>query len=157
MSDYTEQEVEDLKVKLAANYEADPDTGCWNWTGWIDGGYGRIMLGHRRKILAHKASYMVHIGGLPSGSKLYRTCKNRKCINPWHLTLGEESDRLGVSIESVRNAVRGLGQCVRAVDVAIELELPSDVKTLAKLELILEDPDHFAPTVKDGKKFYQAI
>ena len=88
----------DLGDWLAERWEAGPD-GCWNWTGATGkDGYGRAGLHHPRwvaqlppeltrpaKWLAHRLSYIVHVGPIPDGLTLDHLCRNRRCINPGHL------------------------------------------------------------------------
>lgn len=58
---------------------------CWTWTGVLNrNGYGRIRIGKRR-IGAHRISYMLVFGRIPEGLVLDNTCRNRACVNPFHL------------------------------------------------------------------------
>lgn len=58
---------------------------CWNWTGAINlNGYGHLTLinGSAR---AHRVSYEIYVGEIPSGLVIDHLCSNRKCVNPAHL------------------------------------------------------------------------
>ncbi len=58
---------------------------CWEWTGKIDRhGYGHFHMG-QRKWLAHRASYSLLKGDIPSGVSLDHLCRNTRCVNPDHL------------------------------------------------------------------------
>jgi hypothetical protein len=71
--------------------------GCWLWTGTIDkGGYGILSGGINVKIRAHRFSYVLHVGAIPSGLALDHLCRVRNCVNPKHLepvTIGENVRR----------------------------------------------------------------
>jgi hypothetical protein len=54
---------------------------CWIWKGHVSGkGYGR--LGNQ---LAHRISYKLHFGSIPSGLCIDHICRNRSCVRPDHL------------------------------------------------------------------------
>jgi hypothetical protein len=56
---------------------------CWEWEGSKrSNGYGRFGAPTK---LAHRMSYEFFIGPIPDGMQLDHLCRNRGCINPWHL------------------------------------------------------------------------
>lgn len=73
--------VERLLAKVIR--EAD---GCWRFTGALGPitGYGQFWL-NGRQWLAHRASYVLHVGQIPEGLQLDHLCRNRACVNPAHL------------------------------------------------------------------------
>lgn len=65
--------------------EEDAD-GCWIWIGARSrGGYGSFSSAPGRTASAHRWAYESLRAAIPEGLQLDHLCRNRACVNPWHL------------------------------------------------------------------------
>ena len=84
---------ERLDRKLA-NYEVDPDTGCWVWQGscYQRTGYGQLCArtpaGKKVSLRTSRLMLAVHQNIEPLDKVVMHSCDNPPCINPEHLSLG---------------------------------------------------------------------
>lgn len=86
-----------------------PESGCWLWTGGLQGGgYGCAWDG-RRKWPAHRLAYEIAHGPIPHGLVVCHRCDVRTCINPNHLFLGTQRDNIRDAVAKGRIAT-GLRQ-----------------------------------------------
>jgi hypothetical protein len=61
--------------------------GCWEWTAATNGAtrpYGVFWDG-RRQVLAHRFSFEMHRGPIPTGLVVDHLCRNTRCVRPDHL------------------------------------------------------------------------
>lgn len=74
-----------FELRLWARIDKTPESGCWLWTGALNGaGYGAV--GRDNKVLrVHRVTYELLIGPIPDGLQLDHLCRNRACCNPSHL------------------------------------------------------------------------
>lgn len=92
-----------------ANVAPNDETGCWVWTGCLDGyhrtrnhgGYGQFYVQHRQW-KSHRFAYEFLVGPVPLGLNLDHLCRNRACCNPAHLepVTQKENVRRGVGMSS---------------------------------------------------------
>jgi len=80
--------------------------GCWVWMGAITSrGYGQFRFGCEQR--AHRASYILYKGKIPSGLLVLHSCDNPPCVNPDHLFLGTPKDNTTDMIKKNRDTIRG--------------------------------------------------
>ena len=80
--------------------------GCWAWTGARHPhGYGLIktMSGMSR---AHRVSYELSKGEIPTGLMVRHECDNPGCVNPTHLVVGTARDNVRDRVDRGRSADR---------------------------------------------------
>lgn len=78
---------------------------CWLWSGKPNkvNGYGRIHV-NGAGMGAHRFSYVLAHGDIPSGMIVRHSCDTPLCVNPDHLLLGTDWDNVQDQIERGRNA-----------------------------------------------------
>lgn len=76
---------------------------CWEWQGHCSkGGYGVVSFSGKQ-ILAHRASYEMNFGPIPTGHFVCHRCDNPKCVRPDHLFLGAPVDNVRDMLSKGRN------------------------------------------------------
>jgi hypothetical protein len=69
------------------------DDGCWLWQAGTSRGYGFLnILG--KNVYAHRMSYEIHKGEIPTGMCVLHKCDTPACVNPEHLLIGTHQDNM---------------------------------------------------------------
>jgi hypothetical protein len=78
-------------------------TPCWMWTASKkSNGYGQLILKKGVLIQAHRLSYMLAHGDIPSGLLVCHECDNPACVRADHLFLGTHKDNMQDSVKKGR-------------------------------------------------------
>jgi hypothetical protein len=90
---------------------------CWNWIGTRNGqGYGVFHHG-RLSWLAHRFSYIVLNGPIPSGLEIDHMCFNPSCVRPDHLDAVTHAENMRRSAMAGRMSRTPKNNRSRAFDV----------------------------------------
>ena len=74
-----------LEERLMFRVLRIPESTCWYWDAWVgEDGYGRIGVNGKLE-RAHRVSYELFRGPIPTGLHLDHLCRERSCVNPYHL------------------------------------------------------------------------
>lgn len=84
--------------------------GCWKWTASKNlRGYGQLTFGSRtdksrNTVSAHRLSWMINVGDIPSKMCVLHKCDNPPCVRPEHLYVGTHQDNMRDRDSKGRNA-----------------------------------------------------
>lgn len=84
---------------------------CWLWTGAKrNKGYGAFVYAKDGEVIqgrAHRYSYEIHKGDIPTGMFVLHSCDNPACVNPAHLALGSNQDNVTDMMKKGRHVSGG--------------------------------------------------
>lgn len=60
-------------------------TGCLEWQGAVNHGYGMVRHGTQSPQRAHRVSYIWSKGEIPKGFVIDHLCRNKLCVRSDHL------------------------------------------------------------------------
>jgi len=92
-----------IEVRFYERTLPEPNSGCWLWTGDIEGGgYGCLLLRKIKvgptwkkvRVKAHRVSWELHRGVIPEGMEVCHTCDLPCCVNPDHLFVGTHKQNM---------------------------------------------------------------
>lgn len=99
---------ESIRAFLGRATVQDSESGCDSWTGGLTAaGYARVTVNGREQY-AHRLSWQLANGPIPSGMKVDHTCRNTSCVNPDHLRLATHAENLqNLALTGQRNNTSG--------------------------------------------------
>lgn len=77
-------------------------SGCLEWKFAVDVlGYARTRhpSGENK---VHRISWVLQNGTIPASKKILHSCDNRRCVNPFHLSVGTQADNVADMMERGR-------------------------------------------------------
>ena len=84
--------------------------GCWPWLGGGRSakGYGHLGECGRggKMVLAHRLSFEIHNGPIPTGLVVMHSCDNPACVNPAHLRVGSMAENIKEAYDKGRKVCR---------------------------------------------------
>lgn len=94
---------DELRDKILANIKVVGD--CWVWQkSFGSHGYGNIATGGSLNETVHRVSYEVFNGRIPAKAVIMHSCDNKKCCNPEHLSIGNQSKNMSDALNGKRRS-----------------------------------------------------
>lgn len=93
--------------------------GCWIWTGAKENhGYGHFRP-HSVDYRAHRYSYMLANGPIPTGMHVLHSCDVYACVNPAHLRIGSHRENMADAKAKGRNTRGEKGRSAKLTEAAV--------------------------------------
>ena len=95
-----------LAERFQGKFIVNKKNGCWEWQAARNKkGYG--LIGDEngrdgRTLLAHRVSYELFVGPIPSGLLVMHKCDNPRCVNPEHLKVGTAQENSNDMVDKGR-------------------------------------------------------
>lgn len=103
----------------------DEVSGCWFWTRAHIQGYGALQINGKAEH-AHRLSWLIHRGEIPTGMWVLHRCDCPPCVNPDHLFLGDHLANVADKVAKGRQrGARGERQTTSKLTTAQVLEIRS--------------------------------
>ena len=98
--------------RFHGKYEKSGD--CWIWVAGTRPNakgtlYGRHYMDNGKSIGAHRFSYMLHHGDIPTGGYICHKCDTPLCVNPDHLFLSDHKGNMEDMVKKGRS-YKGSGE-----------------------------------------------
>ena len=89
-----------LAERLFSKCNPQLENGCIEWKmSLINSGYGAMRIGAGRRVLAHRAAWIIKYGEIPDGMFVLHNCDNKRCVNVEHLRIGTQKDNMRDAME----------------------------------------------------------
>lgn len=98
-------------LRIFKNFYVDKNTGCWIWKKRLNiGGYAICTATKGLSQVVHKTIFMLFFGEVLKGKQLDHLCRNRKCVNPFHLEVVStaENVRRGLSTKLNKKIINNI-------------------------------------------------
>jgi len=128
--------------------------GCWEWTASKVVGYGQISAGRRglQPLKAHRVSYEIVNGRIPSGLFCCHKCDNPACVNPDHLFLGTQKDNLDDMYAKGRDKTRAKPRKPRKLSDIQVYEIRNDPRIQREIAADYGVSTCLVSNIKNGRR-----
>lgn len=115
--------VRDAAERLWSRVDRSDPEACWLWPGATSQGYGRIKV-DGKMCQAHRVSWELIHGPIPSGLQVDHLCRVPRCINPSHLRLVTHAQNMQYRRPSRKNRTGIAG--VRRVGKSFQVHIAGE-------------------------------